>query len=1165
MHTSTWPNWLRSRWLRVAIASLAAWLALSGLAFGPALKWGAKHWVHTHTDHQLDVGAIRFNPLTGVLTIEQLRVHQADGALLLGLDELRVDVEFESVLHAAWVIRDVTLVAPQANGVRSAQGEVNLQAFVSALIPAQSEQTSQTSATPPRFEVQRAQVIGGHLRWRDETVQPPMTATVTELALDVQQLSSITNDRGAIQAHARFGDGSQVQWQGHLSLKPIALTGALSLEGVQLATWAPYWAAPLQMAAPQGRLDFSTRLFTSQERTGNRLRLTDTALTLRDLQLRRTSTADPALKLKRLALSQGELDVFNRRVSWEELHVDGAAVTLSRRQDGRLDLQDWWRGARPSPAQPDTAHTSAAAPEPEASNAQPWHFGIQRVSVQDVSLQARDERWRRPLTLLLHASHLGLGIQAQWGTGEPQVLLNEGVLALDEVQVRSGSAPLLSLREASLHGLSLNLADRQLAARELVLSGGQTEVTRQQDGRLNWLDAIDERPAVAQGPSSKTPSASPAPQAQTSTANAAGWRWQLERASLQDWRMALRDQQVQPPATFVLQAIDAELRELSENLNTPWPLSIKLKARSGGSLALDGSLQPQPLRAQAKLKLSGFSLTPLQPYLDEWAHMQLVSGRLNSVGQLQLSDQLRYAGALSVTDFKLLESESGERLLAWERLSTSGLQASERALTVGEVNVHGLGTKIVIHPDKTLNWVTLLKPRARAEPQSSPTPADGAPAFSWSVERITLGANALDFADESLALPFGTRIHHLKGSINGVRMVPGQTMQLALDGQVDDYGLARAAGEVNLLDPKANTDIKAIFRNVDMQALSPYSATFAGRRIDSGKLSLDLTYKIKDGQMIGENQIIMNKLVLGDRVDSPSAKNLPLDLAVALLEDADGVIDLGLPVSGSLSDPQFSYGAIVWKAIVNVIGKIALAPFRALGKLAGIDQDEMARVGFDAGSSVLLPPERDKLNQVAAALTKRPNLKLQVNAAWAPKRDDVAIREDRLRRAVAQALGRQLETDQDPGPVSTAEPKVQQALERLALERLGQDTLATMRSRFTQDHASSADQPKQDKVLSKLSEQVAQEAADGTPVGPNASFHALLYQKLLAHERVETPSLQALAVARAGAIQSALSAAGVTADRISIAPAQALDAQAEPTLKLALTAATPAAPLPARP
>ena len=122
------------------------------------------------------------------------------------------------------------------------------------------------------------------------------------------------------------------------------------------------------------------------------------------------------------------------------------------------------------------------------------------------------------------------------------------------------------------------------------------------------------------------------------------------------------------------------------------------------------------------------------------------------------------------------------------------------------------------------------------------------------------------------------------------------------------------------------------FRNVEMTRLSPYSGKFAGRRITSGKLSMDLKYKINDSQLMGDNQIVVDRLVLGEKVNSPDAPNLPLDLAVALLQDGNGVIDIGLPVRGNLDDPEFSYGHLVWKAITNLLTKIVTSPSAPLAR-----------------------------------------------------------------------------------------------------------------------------------------------------------------------------------------------------------------------------------------
>src|SRR5262249_970403 len=152
--------------------------------------------------------------------------------------------------------------------------------------------------------------------------------------------------------------------------------------------------------------------------------------------------------------------------------------------------------------------------------------------------------------------------------------------------------------------------------------------------------------------------------------------------------------------------------------------------------------------------------------------------------------------------------------------------------------------------------------------------------------------------------------------VTGLSTDPASAAQVELDGKVDDYGSVRIRGTVQPFRATEFTDLELAFRNLEMTRLTPYSGKFAGRKIASGKMSVDLQYKVQQRQLQGTNKFVVNQLKLGEHVDSPDAMKLPLDLALALLTDKNGVIDLDLPVSGSLDDPKFSYGAIVWKAIV---------------------------------------------------------------------------------------------------------------------------------------------------------------------------------------------------------------------------------------------------------
>src|SRR5690606_14990750 len=128
-------------------------------------------------------------------------------------------------------------------------------------------------------------------------------------------------------------------------------------------------------------------------------------------------------------------------------------------------------------------------------------------------------------------------------------------------------------------------------------------------------------------------------------------------------------------------------------------------------------------------------------------------------------------------------------------------------------------------------------------------------------------------------------------------------------------------------------------------------------------------------QLTAENNIVLDQLTFGDKVESPDAIKLPVLFAVSLLKDRNGVIDVNLPISGSLDDPKFSVGGIVLRIIVNLIVKAVTAPFTLLANLAGAG-GELSWIGFEPGRSSLEAAALKKLEAVAKALNDRPGLKL---------------------------------------------------------------------------------------------------------------------------------------------------------------------------------------------
>jgi len=409
----------------------------------------------------------------------------------------------------------------------------------------------------------------------------------------------------------------------------------------------------------------------------------------------------------------------------------------------------------------------------------------------------------------------------------------------------------------------------------------------------------------------------------------------------------------------------------------------------------------------------------------------------------------------------------------------------------------------------------------------------GGETFPVRISKLRLDNSILDFADLSLRPQFATKIHELNGTITGISSLPGARTQVELDGRVDEYGSSEIKGEINSFNPKQFTDISVVFRNVDMTDLTPYSGKFAGYKIDSGKLSLDLQYKVEDSQLLGENKIIIDTLILGEKVESPDAVKLPLRLAVALLKDANGVIDIDLPVSGNLDDPEFRYGLLIWKALVNMLTKIVTSPFRLLGSLFGGGEEEaLDKVSFDPGEYYVPPPEREKLDKVLEALRQRPELTIAVTGRYNSDSDGEVIRELQIRRALAEASGTALEPGEDPGPMDFGNPKTQRGLVGLFVGRYGQEEY--------------------DELTAEMNTSEKPADTRKTAEDPGA-LGKLLYSDLVKREQIDQSSLIKLADERAQAIAGYLTEPdGILPERVIIKPSESTGSGVQISSKLDL-------------
>ncbi|MTD32682.1 DUF748 domain-containing protein [Paludibacterium sp. dN 18-1] len=545
-----------------------------------------------------------------------------------------------------------------------------------------------------------------------------------------------------------------------------------------------------------------------------------------------------------------------------------------------------------------------------------------------------------------------------------------------------------------------------------------------------------------------------------------------------------------------------------------------------GTLSAQLALDLAKAAVQGRVTAAGVPLSPVAPYALATTPLKLSDGTLSANLAVAASARnWQVNGQAGINRFKLQEPGQRKPLLGWRQLAVNGLAVQGQPLNVAvrEVRLIDPSARLILDAQRQLNVVKLFsgKSAASSKPaaavvKTATTPVTAPPAAVAPVRQSTPGHTVpvnvrtvrvqggnVEFADLGMNPNFATHMHRLRGSIQGLSSLPGRRGTVTLDGDVDRYGDVRVRGSLAPLAVTDDTDITLAFRNIPLNSLNPYSMTFLGWKINDGRLTVDLRYLLQQRQLKGQNRVVIDTIQLGDEIPDYKGPHLPLRLAVALLEDSDGRIDLELPVSGNLDDPHFSYGKVIWHAFTNIITKVVTAPFRALGALFGGEGFDDIR--FIAGEAAVSPPEREKLDKVAGVMAKRPKMLLQLAGGFDPVVDSKELARARIDRAILQVVSRGVAAD-EPLPVpDLADPAIQAAVKTVFGQRVGRMRLMTWTL---------------------------------NPRAPSGAATArALHDEMLAKEGVDNTALQALAHARAeNAKRVLLRADNTLAERISVLP-----------------------------
>ncbi|HEX6439662.1 MAG TPA: DUF748 domain-containing protein [Candidatus Binatia bacterium] len=1057
----------RARKIAIWTVSLVvAFGVLLGVVAPPLLRGKIARDLSQKLHREVSIEQIRLNPYAMTATVRGFLMKERESqATAVSFDELHVNLELQSIFRLSPVIKELRLVKPYVNLVRNEDLKYNFQDIIDEL-------TSGPSGGPtPKFALNNIQLIDGRIEFDDRPEQTKHVISSINIGVPfISSLPSYT-DIFVKPSFSADINGAPLHIVGaskpfHSSHES---TVDLNIDKLEINKYLEYSPVALNFKVPSGELNGKLNAsFKSAKDSPSVFTITGN-LALTDLAVEKNG-GTPFGKMANLDIAIASIDVFNNKTRLKSIKAHGLELHLARNRDGSLNTADLVTiSPKTSSVEPkkdskplvyevdDILIDSSTLHFMDETLQRPYKTRLDNVRI---ALKGLTNEPAKQADLEVSFESNAKERISQNGKIQLEPFLAEGKLEIEgfnpgNVSPYYQNAVALEVKEALLDlttqyrfdtkdaGSDLKLTDLNATLKtvrldlpgqpeplwripSLIIKDGSVDllrktvvigaiqgkdgighVQRDKDGTLNYARIVKAQ--------SSAPVKEPVKKDETE------WKIEAKQIALDRFKVDVDDRGAATPAKFTLSDLFVRIDNFSNAKNQPGKTRLRTRINKNGALRVNGTAATNPVSAKLAVEAYDIDALSLQPYFGDQVNFLLTGGRISTKGSFTLVDggtgpaKVNYQGGIELYDFASIEKDNKQDLVKWKNLGLHQFELTSEPLQVriGEVDVTDFYSRVIIGPDGKINLQNLKASKDDNQENAPPTQTVAAPgtdapdtAKPFTIGKINLHGGNINFSDFLIKPNYSANLTDVHGTISELK--PEAPGDIDLQAKLDGAAPVDIDGKINPLGEELYLDIVADAREIEMNPFSPYSGKYVGYGIESGKLSFNVKYKVENRKLTAQNKIILNQLTFGEKVESPQATKLPVLLAVALLKDRNGVIDVDLPISGSLDDPQFSVGGLVLRLVINIITRAVTAPFALLGSAFGGGSgggEELSYVEFDSGRATLSQTAQKKIETLAKAMNDRPALRLELSGRADPAADLDGLKRVSMERKVkAQKL-----------------------------------------------------------------------------------------------------------------------------------------------------------------
>jgi outer membrane protein OmpA-like peptidoglycan-associated protein len=1021
----------------IVMACLIGIYALLGFYAVPAfLKSKFPDIIKEETGRKSSIAKIEFHPFKMDLKVYGFKLLEKNGKVFVSLEKLRGKVNpVASLKQLMLIVEDVSLNKPYVHFIKNNNGKFNFDDLIKSKKTAE-KQSEDGKLLPLKLAV--FSISDGKVLWDDNHFKKPVSEELSPINLKLTDLSTLSKSQAKLELKIKVKSGGELTWQGKAGIDPLFSEGTIKLDNLKLERLSMLAMSDTATFDIQGHELFNLDYRFGLDKKNPKLTVKKTKLELKNFQFTDRTKEKNQIKAPQITLqtdagintAKDKLEVVLKKLS---LNIKALAYANEAPEPMFLSV-------------PEFSHEADIKIE-QLKDVLAITSNKALINIKNTQFNGLNEQ-------LVEAKIPDINLETSYAIGikgqDTAVNLKDGKFSFRDLIIseQGEQKNLIHIPHFDIAGILVNLKNKEVLIDSITSKDAEFEAWLTKEGELNYQAMLSKQVAEPQVTVAKpdytkakvvnyqeasnvvdgeTPeNTSQGKKSAGSSLENKDWQVKVSALEFQNFAINFTDNTQKKPVKVVAKPIHFKVNDYINKADAELPFELDIGVNESGSIKLKGKTIITPLTAKVDVDIKNIGLERLQPYVDQHAKVDIIDGKLNVTGKLdihQLPEQpidIKFKGDTGIAELITRDQILNKDLIKWENLTFKNLDVDLVAnrYTATTLLIEKPYARVTIRKDKTINFSDLVvkqntktaTPNATVQQASLQKPSASAseqkPEFKLDKVQVVDGSS--DFADLSLILPFAAQIKSLDGGADGISSDQKSTIKVNLKGNAYELAPVDIEGEVKPY--LGDFDIKLNFDGLPMPLVTPYMVQFAGYKVEKGKLTLGLQYKVEDRKLQAANSILIDQLELGEKVENPNAVSLPLELAIALLKDSDGKINLDVPLTGSLEDPKFNVGAIVVDALVNVLTKIVTSPFKALASLADSDAD-LSTVNFSSGGDKLAVSEMSKLDDVAKALNEKPALNLEIKGAAFEEQDWPILSQeallDELKKTKAEELSKE--------------------------------------------------------------------------------------------------------------------------------------------------------------